>query len=392
MKSKTFKIILSAALLVAVVGVMSYVKPEPVQACDTVEECQAEYDRIREEREANQSKLAGYKDDYEGIISKISTLNDSITQTEAQISVIEATIVALQTKIDELQASIDAKNELVMGRMEAMQLQNKGNVYIDFILNASSLADMVSRSEAITQITQADKDLIHQIREQKDEIVKSQDEQVTKQNELIAVRDDLQSQKDEQDQLQIALIEKIHASEALEEELALAEDTSAQQLANISGKVPPTSGAFGLPTANGIITAGYLDPDYGFSSDHLGTDIAWNYGSEIYSIGTGVVAETVTGCGGCTSGYGNYVVMIYNKNNVDYAVMYGHLSSVYVSPGQVVSQGSAIGAMGSTGFSTGPHLHLEILRGINYFPASRYQRLNYVINTKEVISYPGNRW
>jgi murein DD-endopeptidase MepM/ murein hydrolase activator NlpD len=113
---------------------------------------------------------------------------------------------------------------------------------------------------------------------------------------------------------------------------------------------------FGLP-ASGIIMSHYgyrVDP---FNSSHVefhtGIDIANNCGHKIYATADGVVSRT-----GWTSGYGIAVIIDHN-NSV--STLYGHLSESLVFEGQEVEKGDLIGLMGSTGRSTGPHLHYEIL-------------------------------
>ena len=115
---------------------------------------------------------------------------------------------------------------------------------------------------------------------------------------------------------------------------------------------------------------------------HTGIDINGNHGYEIHSCETGTVIMTNTTCThdygkyescGCGGGYGNFVIIDHGN---DFLTLYGHLTKVLVEPGDVVRQGDLIGLMGSTGYSTGEHLHLEIryqgyiLNPINYVDLS----------------------
>jgi len=113
----------------------------------------------------------------------------------------------------------------------------------------------------------------------------------------------------------------------------------------------------------------YYGAPRGAGTYHTGLDIdqTYNYGGPVAAAAAGqVVLATSNGYG-----YGTYVVI---RHDNGYETLYGHLSAIYVSQGQYVSQGEAIGAIGSTGYSTGPHLHFEVrINGatvdpLNYLP------------------------
>ncbi len=127
--------------------------------------------------------------------------------------------------------------------------------------------------------------------------------------------------------------------------------TSSMGGANCDG--PIGSGGFIWPTGNHYLSG------YDFSSTHLAIDIAAGLGAPVYAADSGVVVVA----GWNSSGYGN-VIMIDHGNG--YMTVYGHLSSVNVSLCQGVTQGQLIGLAGSTGNSTGPHLHFEVREGGGY--------------------------
>ena len=128
---------------------------------------------------------------------------------------------------------------------------------------------------------------------------------------------------------------------------------SAQSAA--SGGVP-YSGTFVWPTPSCTTTSsvyGYrVHPIYGTVKFHAGEDIPASYGAEILAAASGTVTTA-----GWVSGYGNYTVIDHGGGTM---TAYGHQSSILVSVGQYVEQGQVIGYVGSTGNSTGPHLHFEV--------------------------------
>lgn len=110
------------------------------------------------------------------------------------------------------------------------------------------------------------------------------------------------------------------------------------------------------PTTVRRITATFHDPDYPFINtvgQHSGLDIGVKSGTPIMAAEAGYVAKAATG----TKWYGNYIMIIHSNN---LSTLYGHLTSLNVSNDQYVSKGQIIGYSGSTGFSSGPHLHFEV--------------------------------
>lgn len=111
------------------------------------------------------------------------------------------------------------------------------------------------------------------------------------------------------------------------------------------------------PTSGGTVTSsfgGRTDPFGNRSYDwHPGVDIANDYGAPVYASAAGSVEEA-----GWVSGYGRYVRL---QHGYGYETAYGHMSEIAVQPGQAVNKGDVIGYVGSSGYSTGPHLHFEVL-------------------------------
>jgi murein DD-endopeptidase MepM/ murein hydrolase activator NlpD len=117
------------------------------------------------------------------------------------------------------------------------------------------------------------------------------------------------------------------------------------------------SGEFVKPIPNVTINSNYgtrIDPIDGTVSNHRGVDLACKSGDPIYSASGGKIA--VAKHSGYNGGFGNHVVI----NHGDKFTLYAHMTTVYVDQGQTVEQGQPIGSCGTTGYSTGPHLHFEV--------------------------------
>lgn len=130
-----------------------------------------------------------------------------------------------------------------------------------------------------------------------------------------------------------------------------------------SGPVSGT-GQFGWPTSGMTITQYFGTTS--FNPWHTGIDIDSRSGWDIWASDGGTVVTATYGWGG---GYGNHIIIDHGNG---YQTLYGHLSSLDVSVGQYVSQGQRLGTMGSTGWSTGPHLHFEIRYGGSYLNPLNY--------------------
>ena len=159
---------------------------------------------------------------------------------------------------------------------------------------------------------------------------------------------------------------------AVEKEL---EEKRRQEAENNGGTVPPSTGGFIFPldrSGYAYMTSPYgyrVHPISGVYKLHNGADLAAYQGTKIYASRSGVVTTAAYNAGG----YGNYVVINHGDG---YSTLYGHMTHYCVSAGQYVSQGEVIGYVGSTGNSTGPHLHFTVYYNGN------------TINPLTVISLP----
>lgn len=149
-------------------------------------------------------------------------------------------------------------------------------------------------------------------------------------------------------------------SKSYDEIFALAKD-KAEMLASLPA-IQPVSNKDLTRIASGF---GYrIHPIYKTSIMHTGLDFTATIGTEIYATGNGVVSKVeVNG-----RGYGNNVII---RHGFDYETLYGHMSKIKVKPGQKVKRGDVIGLVGSTGISTAPHLHYEVIKkGIKINPVN----------------------
>ena len=141
-----------------------------------------------------------------------------------------------------------------------------------------------------------------------------------------------------------------------------------QDVTTCSTNVPSTKG-FIRPTTYGYITSYYggrIHPIYGVASHHDGIDIAAATGAKVMASGTGEVIFSYADNYEYYGGFGKAVLIVHRVGNSTYTSLYGHLSKANVRSGQIVQRGDKIGEVGSTGNSTGPHLHFQFMYGSGY--------------------------
>lgn len=330
--------------------------------------------------------------------NKIATVREKIKQTKVEIANLEADIEQLQKQIDE-------RGEVLKERARAMQ-ENGGKVgYIDVLLGSSSFSDFIDRASAVNELVNADESIIADQKRDQEEVKKKQDEvkekleaQTDRKNELEDLKADLNEKKSEKkvilnkmEQRQAKLnrdrkklegeyseILNVSASvqrklvaeqkKAVEKARKLAEAQAARAAKSAkaaqsefgSNVAAPkvTAGTWMKPTT-GRLTSGYAGRNIGAGHEyHYGIDIANSSGTPIVAAADGVVFKASP-----LSTFGNVVMITHNIEGKTFTTVYAHMSRFATSSGKAVKKGEVIGYMGSTGRSTGPHLHFEMHTG-----------------------------
>ncbi len=359
---------------------------------------QADIDKLKNEaadlktqKKDLQKQLDGLADDKAAVLSRQKKLDEQISNTSAQIRNVEAQISAYAELIVQTEAELAdaeqreaAQYELFCHRVRSME--ERGEVsYWSVLFGATSFSDMLTRLNDINEIMDADQKVIDDLKTLQMEITEKKTSLETSKAESEAAKAELVSKKkelDQQRQQAIALVKEIEANEkeyqstidqlAQEEEDILAEALRlSKKLAEeqaAQGKSPQSNpGGYIWPVDSRYITStvgGRASPGGVGSTNHKGTDIGRvGYTSKVYAAKAGTVIVSQY-----SNSYGHYVVVSHGAGNT---TLYAHLSSRSVSVGQYVNQGDVLGITGSTGHSTGPHLHFEVTEnGVRINPLS----------------------
>lgn len=390
------------ALSLALVMVFSaFLQFIPVSAfavsTEEIEALKRERDAINAERAEKQAVVDKLEDEQAGILERKNALDErnelsrrQIELNEQQIKLYDAMIAEEAAKVDAALALENEQLERYRSRVRAMEENGSYNI-LSLILKADNLAELLTSIDDISEIMESDRELEDEYieaREQREEIKAKYEEFKAefegKEDALRAEQDMLQKELEEAAKLleEISNDLEHHAAELAELEAAQqeAEDNINSLIAELEAErraaaaaAAEEARASGGGSSGGTVGTGsfiwpcpscyYITsrqgprthPITGVYKNHAGTDIGAQYGATVIAADSGTVSLA-----GENGGYGN-CVMINHGNG--YYTLYGHLSSIAVSEGQSVSQGDIVGYVGSTGNSTGPHLHFEIRSG-----------------------------
>lgn len=310
---------------------------------------------------------------------KMSILNQNIVILDNEIAIIQANLDYTKREIDKTQAKMDDNTKKIISKEKEIyeitsKLKTRIRVmskikYIDYlkiIFSSKSVKDFFSKYTVIKKIVDQDKFAIEYLENTKKDLVSISDDLEESKSILDTLKIDYDIQNNnlesaklmqqanlamvEKDNAQLQELENLKQHEAaqLAEEIRLMVMTS-----NYQGSY--TGGRLGLPVANVRITSpfGYrIHPILNTKMFHSGVDFADSAGTHIYAAEEGQVIYA-----GPKGTYGNAVMIDHGAGIV---TLYGHCSSVAVQVGQIVKRGELVAYMGSTGRSTGPHLHFEV--------------------------------
>lgn len=315
----------------------------------------------------------------DGFASEISALQGEIATLEASIKKIEAEIKAREEEIKK-------KDEIIIERMRKTQSDMRFGYEIDFLFKSIDFATLISSMTIVSDIMNFEAIQIQKINalieEQKSSQQTLESNKTTIANNIKTIEINKQSTevlKAEVD-IVIANYQKMMADLAALQSQAFADAASVRRQVAANKKaleaLPPSNG-FTRPLAGGYLSAGvwaYPPNKLGLAAIHLGHDYAAPMGTSIRAAANGIIIASSDNCGstgalgnwcgssGGLAGGGNQVHMITSVNGKLYGIMYLHMQSGSpIAKGSVVTAGQTIGRVGSSGNSTGPHVHVEVL-------------------------------
>ena len=373
---KALSLTLCGVVLAASVVVGPLTTPAQAVSQWEIDALQQQKDAIAQNKKDQQAALDALQAEQAGYIEQKTVLDkqqemavEEINLTKEQLEMYQAMIEEKQAEADQAQADADAQLVKYKEHLRNMEEQGMFNFYLSILFGADSFSDLLARIDMISEIMEYDKQVEEDYKDARDFALEVKAEYEAYEAELSVKAEELQAEIDalqaelEATQQQIdALQNDIDSYTAAYAEYAADEDRVQAEIDRLTEELKKqntpvaSSGSYAWPCPSCYtITSNYgyryLEL-YGYTRLHAGVDIGAQYGASVTAAASGSVTVATY-----SSSYGNYV-MIYHADGS--STVYAHMSSLAVSAGQYVNQGDVIGYVGSTGNSTGPHLHFEV--------------------------------
>ena len=397
MNKRKIRAAMALCLSVLLMGtVVSEAIPVPAYAVtqSQIDELKEQRNVIRAQRQEKQAIVEALEAEKADVVAQKQAMDErnmytlqQIQLNNQEIELYDEMIAEKAAELEEAQRLENEQLERYRARVRAME-ENGGYNILAIISKSDSFSDMLTAMDDVGEIMESDRQLedayiaarentesvkadYEDTRAELEELkaqLKAEQEELEKDIEeaiqiILDLENDLENRQAEYDAIMAAedaanatidkLVAELEAQRAAEAAAAAAAAGGSS-----GGGSANASGSFLWPVASYVYVSSRfglrVHPITGKTKSHTGIDIASNQGTAVYASDGGTV--TLAGWNG---GYGN-CIMIDQGNG--YVTLYGHLSSISVSVGQTVSQGATIGAVGSTGNSTGPHLHFEVLK------------------------------
>lgn len=319
---------------------------------------------IREKLRKLRSQETSLSSQMQDLDTRAADLQQSLNELTSDLKARQQELEALKTRLAELEAELEKRRQMVANRVTTIYMQGE-LTYLDLLFNAENFREFINRMFYLNLIFEKDEELYNGVMEMKLEVAASKLKVESTIAAIAADREKLQLQsmeikrvRDEKTALLRAVSQDKELAERQMRELEEASRQIEAELRNLKGGYSGVWKGRFLKPVNGRISSGYgmrPHPVSGIYKMHTGIDIAAPYGTPIKAGGDGKVVSQ-----GWRGGYGNTVIIDHGGG---VATLYAHCSRFAVSAGTVVKQGQTIAYVGSTGTSTGNHVHFEVRIG-----------------------------
>jgi murein DD-endopeptidase MepM/ murein hydrolase activator NlpD len=330
----------------------------------------SELEKIQKQLEQTENKLKQVKQQEKTVLEELKDIEDDLVEAQSELETLESMltqvkkdIVVVEKDLVIAEGNVSTRNELLGRRVRAIQ-ENGTVSYLEVLLSSTSFSDFVNRYELLQQIIRSDVVILEQVREEKALIEEKKALLLAKRTEVARLTRDAEVQKrrieerassreQKLEELQNDKIAYEKALDDLEKTSKQLEKTIRDLQAKNKGNAPAT-GSYIWPV-NGRVTSPFgnrYHPILKTWKLHTGIDIGASSGTPVKAANSGIVISA-----GWMGSYG-YTVIIDHGGGI--STLYAHHSSLLVKSGDSVLRGDVIARVGSTGLSTGPHLHFEV--------------------------------
>jgi len=325
--------------------------------------------RIDEARKQEQAALKVVKDVEVVLLDSLSQLdglNDKMAEAKSAVDQTTVELVLKEDELRKIEEELDDKLAILNNRVASIYKNGGGNI-LEILLKAEDFVELISRFKLMSILAQQDAEILKEIKDRrtanlniKKGILDLREKQRQKKEEIASLvkqaekkQNEIEDLYDEKNSLLAKSTSNKNALLAMDKDLEIKEAEVSRILESYKyGNAPGDK--FMWPVA-GRLKSGFgyrIHPLFGYRRFHSGIDLVAPSGTLVKAGDGGEIINA-----GYDGGYG-YSIMVYHGGG--FATWYAHLSRILVSPGQRVERGQVIGLVGSTGWSTGPHLHFEV--------------------------------
>lgn len=369
----------AAAFLALVILALALMPAGPALAVSQseIDALEEQRDELKAQREEMQAGIDELKNQQAGVLEQKRALDEQNEVYRQELELIEEQVSLYTRLVDEKAAELekataDEAEQLAIYKQHVRAMEENGEyTYLSIIFGSKSLSQLMSNLDMIGEIMDADKRIYDQYtaaREDAEEIKAEYETTLSaladKQAEYEAEKADLEAKIDEANDMIAQLEEEINSNYDLYLEVLAQEEALESDIQSMIAEMERQEAANSITSTGTYIwpLPGYspgsaygwrMHPIYHEMRFHAGEDIGAPSGTPILAADSGMA--TVIADNG--NGYGNYIMINHGGGRV---TLYAHMSAFAISNGATVSQGQVIGYVGSTGNSTGPHLHFEV--------------------------------
>ncbi len=341
---------------------------------DELDELRQEQQQVQQEISEKQKLWQQKNDEGMSLLKQLEEIEQEIAAKQARIAQLDQEMAAAQQRVDEAKARLEEAEAAQEKRVSILHkrlqdIYTTGQIsYLEVLLQSSSLEDFLVRTELLAKIAQGDMKLIEEIKAEKEKIAQQKAQLEAERDKIAMLRRQVQDERNQLAARQETQRQLLARVEAEKERVAQALNEMEEQLRQIGAKIREIQARNKRqlsPRGTGNLLwplPGYtsISSDFGWrihpilktNRFHDGIDLPAPSGTNVLAAEDGQVISA-----GWQGGYGNTVIIDHGGG---FSTMYAHLSSILVKNGQEVARGQVIGRVGSTGWSTGPHLHFSV--------------------------------